>query len=375
MFEEEKIFVDEKIFEDEIINDDFYLKSFINNDLILSSSNNSFIDNNKENILLNLNEKEKNNSSFILLDTKSQSVNKENKKIFYINKEKKIIDKLKEKKERFKNLLKKKTNRNLEENKNYVIIDDKIIKKTENLSKKEKEEIRKIKNRISAQKSRDEQKFILYSLKRENDYFKNKIKNLTDEIIKKDEIINNLSSNLCENCKKKLIINNNNKYIIEDNNNKINNNNNNFINSKLSISLLTIFCILICIFYNININFNYKIRNLKEKYFSNYFYYNSNNFNLQNEKNICDKFMQAKISKELYFDNLKKFEENKCYEFNIIIPKKINNNFQPALLKKNSEIYHTFINDFNQTEFYEINCKINSINQYKNSKCKNNFLN
>ena len=326
MFEEEKVFVNENIFEDEIINDDFYLKSFINNDLILSSSNNSFFDDNKENILLNLNEKEKNNSSFILLDTKSQSVNKENKKIFNINKEKKIFDKLKEKKERFKNLLKKKTNRNLEENKNYVIIDDKIIKKAENLSKKEKEEIRKIKNRISAQKSRDEQKFILYSLKRENDYFKNKIKNLTDEIIKKDEIINNLSFNLCENCKKKLIINNNNKYIIEDNNNKINNNNNNFINSKLIISLLTIFCILICIFYNININFNYKIRNLKEKYFSNYFYYNSKNFNIQNEKNICD-------------------------------------------------IYHTFINDFNQTEFYEINCKINSINQYKNSKCKNNFLN
>ena len=373
MFEEENIFNNEKNFDDEIINDDFYLKTFLNNDLILSSSNNSFNDNNKENILLNLNEK-KNNSSFILLDTKSQSVNKDNNKIFYINKEKKICDKLKEKKEKIKNLLKKKTNRNLEENKNYVIIDDKIIIKKENLSKKEKDEIRKIKNRISAQKSRDEQKNILYSLKRENDYYKNEIKNLRDEIIKKEEIINNLSLNLCENCKKKLILNNNNKYIINDNNTKLNNNNN-FFNSKLSISFLTLFCILICIFSNVNVNFKYKIRNLKEKYINNYFYYNNNNYNIQNENNICDKFMQAKISKELYFDNIEKWEENKCYDFNIIIPKDINTNFQPALLKKNSEIYNTFINDFNQTEFYEINCKINSINQYKNSKCKNNFLN
>ena len=384
---------------------------------MFEENENSFYDNdniNSDNIIFNLNLDDNNflienkeNTSNIYNSFESTKSRKEN--CFKIEKNKKIKNIMKEKKERIKNLIGEKTIRD----KNYFISDGKIYKTSDKLSKEEKNEIRKIQNRISAQKSRNQQKQLIIDLKFENNKFKEKINTLEKELEKQNNIIYKLISiiNNCSVCKKTLsyenIINENNS-----NNNLIQDNiyykNQSSWYSKLGISLFTLLCLLfgiICLFSHEG-NKIYKTRNLFEKNFSNYNNtneqklnnsltnypnYNRNDLFSWNNKDYvviknnkfneitCEDYLNAKITKDLDFENVLENNNQKCFDFRMIIPCKshnVNNSeTSPIIALKNSNYYNQIIHNIGEQAFYEINCRINSVNKYKNSKCKNNFLN
>ena len=385
---------------------------------MFEENENSFYDNdniNSDNIIFNLNLDDNNflienkeNTSNIYNSFESTKSRKEN--CFKIEKNKKIKNIMKEKKERIKNLIGEKTIRD----KNYFISDGKIYKTSDKLSKEEKNEIRKIQNRISAQKSRNQQKQLIIDLKFENNKFKEKINTLEKELEKQNNIIYKLISiiNNCSVCKKTLsyenIINENNSNtnLIQDN---IYYKNQSSWYSKLGISLFTLLCLLfgiICLFSHEG-NKIYKTRNLFEKNFSNYNNtneqklnnsltnypnYNRNDLFSWNNKDYvviknnkfneitCEDYLNAKITKDLDFENVLENNNQKCFDFRMIIPCKshnINKNetSSPIIALKNSNYYNQIIHNLGEQSFYEINCRINSVNKYRNSKCKNNFLN
>ena len=94
-------------------------------------------------------------------------------------------------------------------NKKFEKIGDKVIlSKNQVITEDDKKEIRAIRNRISAQKSRDKKKIEYINLKEQ-------IKSLNDVLNKKTIIINNYEKICCPKCKNK--INELNKKILEDN--------------------------------------------------------------------------------------------------------------------------------------------------------------
>ena len=113
-----------------------------NNDNI-NSENKIFEFNVNDNALLIENEKKAKNNFICFESTKNRKEN-----YFKIEKNRNIKNIMKEKKERIKKLIGEKTI----EDKNYFISDEKIYKTSDKLTKEEKIEIRKIKNRISAKK-------------------------------------------------------------------------------------------------------------------------------------------------------------------------------------------------------------------------------
>ena len=378
----------------------FYDKDNITLDNIIFNSN--F----EDNILLIENKENNSNNNF----NSSESTKSRKENYFKIEKNKKIKNVMKVKKERIKNLIGEKTIRD----KNYFISDGKIYRTSDKLTKEEKKEIRKIQNRISAQKSRNQQKQLIIDLKFENNKYKETIYKLEKELEKKNDIIDKLISiiNNCSVCKNILSYEN---FINENNSNNtliqynINHKNQSSYYSKLGISLFTLLCLLfgiICLFSHEG-NKIYKTRNLFEKNFSHYnntkdknlnnsliYYpnYNSNALFSWNNKDYlvikenkineitCEDYLNAKITKDLDFENLLENNNQKCLDFRMIIPCKshnLNNNktMSPIIALKNSNYYNQIIHNLGEQSFYEINCRINSVNKYRNSKCKNNFLN
>ena len=329
----------------------------------------------------------------------NETTKKEN--YFQIEKNPKMKNLMREKKERIKILLGEKTERE----KNYFISNGKVYRTSDNLSKEEKNEIRKIQNRISAQKSRNQQKQLIIDLRLENKKLKEKIEFLENEIKNKNGYINKLSFiiNDCSICQNK--ISNNLNFSIFLNQDNFSSNNNISFFSKSSLSIFTILCLLLGIIFLFNIDVNKKKnqRNLYEtnytkltnniinnnsiKIFSNYnssniFNWNKENYYIMKDENLyektCENYLNAKITKDLDFENLLNHNQ-KCFDFRMIIPCKNNKNYNetttPIIALKNSNYYNEIIKNLGNNSFYEINCRINSINKYKNSKCKNNFLN
>ena len=185
--------------------------------------------------------------------------------------------------------------------KKYQKIGDKVIlSKNQVMTEEDKKEIRAIRNRISAQKSRDRKKaeFIL---------LKEKIKILSNELNKKNLIIKNYENFCCTECKTKM--RELNQKLIEDNdikeNNNINNNNNinleeeglifeednsfilsgkkNGLLGKVSGFLIGMVCLIgitLCIFQGKNIFYN------KSNNILNSNLINANTQNIQNNNNI-----------------------------------------------------------------------------------------
>lgn len=93
-------------------------------------------------------------------------------------------------------LLNKKKLRELNQEKKYIIIDDKVIRLSKSLTLKEKKEIKTIRNRISAQKSRDNKKLEFEELKKEN-------KRLKDLVKEQQDIIDELERRrvICDRCR------------------------------------------------------------------------------------------------------------------------------------------------------------------------------
>ena len=200
--------------------------SNINNYILNNSNSNSSSTKDKsqlKNILNNNNIINENNSQLMLGD-------------FTNNKEKNQIDinKIKKEEKEEKNIIakKRKPRVHLEDldidpelikNKKFQKIGDKVIlSKNQIITEDDKKEIRAIRNRISAQKSRDRKKaeYIL---------IQEKVKFLTNELDKKVKFIQNLEKICCSQCKLKIKELNN--KLLEDTN--INNNlNNDFISSE-----------------------------------------------------------------------------------------------------------------------------------------------
>ena len=156
--------------------------------------------------------------------------------------------------------------------KKYENIGDKVfLSKNKILTEEDKKEIRAIRNRISAQKSRDKKKaeFIL---------FQEQIKNLKEELKQKNLIIKNYEKICCPECKakfeemnQKIILDNNGGLILEeDENNSIIPNKKKSLLGKIPGLLIGIVCLIgitLCIFqYSNSNNKGIPLRNLKNIY-------------------------------------------------------------------------------------------------------------
>ena len=156
--------------------------------------------------------------------------------------------------------------------KKYETIGDKVfLSKNKILTEEDKKEIRAIRNRISAQKSRDKKKaeFIL---------FQEQIKNLKEELKQKNLIIKNYEKICCSECKakfeemnQKIILDNNGGLILEeDENNSIIPNKKKSLLGKIPGLLIGIVCLIgitLCIFqYSNSNNKGIPLRNLKNIY-------------------------------------------------------------------------------------------------------------
>ena len=156
--------------------------------------------------------------------------------------------------------------------KKFETIGDKVfLSKNKILTEEDKKEIRAIRNRISAQKSRDKKKaeFIL---------FQEQIKNLKEELKQKNLIIKNYEKICCPECKakfeemnQKIILDNNGGLILEeDENNSIIPNKKKSLLGKIPGLLIGIVCLIgitLCIFqYSNSNNKGIPLRNLKNIY-------------------------------------------------------------------------------------------------------------
>ena len=156
--------------------------------------------------------------------------------------------------------------------KKFETIGDKVfLSKNKILTEEDKKEIRAIRNRISAQKSRDKKKaeFIL---------FQEQIKNLKEELKQKNLIIKNYEKICCSECKakfeemnQKIILDNNGGLILEeDENNSIIPNKKKSLLGKIPGLLIGIVCLIgitLCIFqYSNSNNKGIPLRNLKNIY-------------------------------------------------------------------------------------------------------------
>lgn len=144
--------------------------------------------------------------------------------------------------------------------KKFETIGDKVfLSKNKILTEEEKKEVRAIRNRISAQKSRDRKKAEFID-------FKKQIKYLTEQLNQKNAIIQNYEKVCCSECKSKFEELNNGELILEEEKN-------NFLLGKIPGILIGIVCLIgitLCLF-----QFNYNIptgkitlRNLKNNFYN-----------------------------------------------------------------------------------------------------------
>jgi len=95
----------------------------------------------------------------------------------------------------------------IQEGEDYIIENEKLIILNDNLDEKTKKEIKILRNRISAQKSRDRKKFELRQFKQfsntlycENENLKNRLSENEEENLNLKKCIKHIKENLCERC-------------------------------------------------------------------------------------------------------------------------------------------------------------------------------
>ena len=303
-----------------------------------------------------------------------------------------LKERMKIKKQKTKKLLENKTQRvsTQEESKENIVDKNTISNNTqENLSsssnnnsinnmnmnslnpsvvaKMNKKEIKMLRNRLSAQRSRDRKKKELIDLKTITKNLFEENEKLRNEIKERDNKIKELVNLLCPKCQEKLKQNNS-EIIVKENYNAINNKDNNemqltpsnILAGKKKLALLmtglfTIFCIFGTFTASNNQNF---LRNLKEK---SRLINKNNDFNDEKRVNVpflIEKDYSIRHKKEIEMNQ--KIQKNNLKNKNLMVP--------ASLFKNNSE---QIISNINNSINNNLNINQNNMKDIENTNKTN----
>ena len=292
-----------------------------------------------------------------------------------------LNERMKLKKEKTKKLLENKKKRSTleEESKSKENIDNKEGNGINNLdkislSKLSKKELKMLRNRLSAQRSRDRKKKELIDLKIITKNLLQENQKLRNGIKERDDKINQLMNLLCPECKNKLNGKNQFEISIKENNDTLNNNDkmqltpSSIIGGKKKLALLmtglfTIFCVFGTL---INPGENNLLRTLKEKGGNK----NNTKLNYDGEKRVNVPFLIEKdytIRHQKEIEMYQKIKKNNLKNKNMMVPASLfTNNSEQIISNINQKVNNNTVNNATEEKKEE--------NEKKEIKEDNKFL-
>ena len=292
-----------------------------------------------------------------------------------------LNERMKLKKEKTKKLLenKKKRSNIEEESKSKENIDNKEGNGINNLdkislSKLSKKELKMLRNRLSAQRSRDRKKKELIDLKIITKNLLQENQKLRNGIKERDDKINQLMNLLCPECKNKLNGKNQFEISIKENKDTLNNNDkmqltpSSIIGGKKKLALLmtglfTIFCVFGTL---INPGENNLLRTLKEKGGNK----NNTKLNYDGEKRVNVPFLIEKdytIRHQKEIEMYQKIKKNNLKNKNMMVPASLfTNNSEQIISNINQKVNNNTVNNSTEEKKEE--------NEKKEIKEDNKFL-
>ena len=292
-----------------------------------------------------------------------------------------LNERMKLKKEKTKKLLENKKKRSTleEESKSKENIDNKEGNGINNLdkislSKLSKKELKMLRNRLSAQRSRDRKKKELIDLKIITKNLLQENQKLRNGIKERDDKINQLMNLLCPECKNKLNGKNQFEISIKENNDTLNNNDkmqltpSSIIGGKKKLALLmtglfTIFCVFGTL---INPGENNLLRTLKEKVGNK----NNTKLNYDGEKRVNVPFLIEKdytIRHQKEIEMYQKIKKNNLKNKNMMVPASLfTNNSEQIISNINQKVNNNTVNNVTQEKKEE--------NEKKEIRGENKFL-
>ena len=292
-----------------------------------------------------------------------------------------LNERMKLKKEKTKKLLENKKKRSTleEESKSKENIDNKEGNGINNLdkislSKLSKKELKMLRNRLSAQRSRDRKKKELIDLKIITKNLLQENQKLRNGIKERDDKINKLMNLLCPECKNKLNGKNQFEISIKENNDTLNNNDkmqltpSSIIGGKKKLALLmtglfTIFCVFGTL---INPGENNLLRTLKEKGGNK----NNTKLNYDGEKRVNVPFLIEKdytIRHQKEIEMYQKIKKNNLKNKNMMVPASLfTNNSEQIISNINQKVNNNTVNNSTEEKKEE--------NEKKEIKEDNKFL-
>ena len=293
-----------------------------------------------------------------------------------------LNERMKIKKEKTKKLLenkKKRSNIEEEESKTKENIDNKEANGINNLdkislSKLSKKELKMLRNRLSAQRSRDRKKKELIDLKIITKNLLQENQKLRNGIKERDDKINQLMNLICPQCKDKLNGKNQFEISIKENNDTLNNNDktqltpSSIIGGKKKLALLmtglfTIFCVFGTL---INPGENNLLRTLKEKGGNK----NNTKINYDGEKRVNVPFLIEKdytIRHQKEIEMYQKIKKNNLKNKNMMVPASLfTNNSEQIISNINQKVNNNTNNNITEEKKEE--------NEKNEIKGENKFL-
>ena len=292
-----------------------------------------------------------------------------------------LNERMKLKKEKTKKLLENKKKRSTleEESKSKENIDNKEGNGINNLdkislSKLSKKELKMLRNRLSAQRSRDRKKKELIDLKIITKNLLQENQKLRNGIKERDDKINQLMNLLCPECKNKLNGKNQFEISIKENKDTLNNNDkmqltpSSIIGGKKKLALLmtglfTIFCVFGTL---INPGENNLLRTLKEKGGNK----NNTKLNYDGEKRVNVPFLIEKdytIRHQKEIEMYQKIKKNNLKNKNMMVPASLfTNNSEQIISNINQKVNNNTVNNSPEEKKEE--------NEKKEIKEDNKFL-
>ena len=293
-----------------------------------------------------------------------------------------LNERMKIKKEKTKKLLenkKKRSNIEEEESKTKENIDNKEVNGINNLdkislSKLSKKELKMLRNRLSAQRSRDRKKKELIDLKIITKNLLQENQKLRNGIKERDDKINQLMNLICPQCKDKLNGKNQFEISIKENNDTLNNNDktqltpSSIIGGKKKLALLmtglfTIFCVFGTL---INPGENNLLRTLKEKGGNK----NNTKINYDGEKRVNVPFLIEKdytIRHQKEIEMYQKIKKNNLKNKNMMVPASLfTNNSEQIISNINQKVNNNTNNNITEEKKEE--------NEKNEIKEENKFL-
>ena len=293
-----------------------------------------------------------------------------------------LNERMKIKKEKTKKLLenkKKRSNIEEEESKTKENIDNKEVNGINNLdkislSKLSKKELKMLRNRLSAQRSRDRKKKELIDLKIITKNLLQENQKLRNGIKERDDKINQLMNLICPQCKDKLNGKNQFEISIKENNVTLNNNDktqltpSSIIGGKKKLALLmtglfTIFCVFGTL---INPGENNLLRTLKEKGGNK----NNTKINYDGEKRVNVPFLIEKdytIRHQKEIEMYQKIKKNNLKNKNMMVPASLfTNNSEQIISNINQKVNNNTNNNITEEKKEE--------NEKNEIKGENKFL-